>query len=62
MQYNGTGCKVFGSAEEKYKFRWSVEKRKTEQNVLVRDELVDEVIEVKRVTPRIMKVKMVMGK
>jgi exonuclease III len=51
---------VFGSGEDKYKFWWSGEKdRVGGAGVLARDEFVEQVIEVERITPRIMKVKKV---
>jgi exonuclease III len=52
VQYKGTGCRVFGSGEEKYKFWWSGEKNRAGGvGVLVRDEVVEDVIEVEIKTP-----------
>ena len=63
VRYKGVGTKTIGSDREKYKFWWSG--NKTGRNgvgLLVRDEMVENVIEVKRTNDRIMKIKMVLGK
>jgi hypothetical protein len=62
VQYKGAGCRMFGCGEEKYKLWWSGEKQKRGGvGVLVREDLVEDVIEVIRISARIMKIKMVIG-
>ena len=61
MQYKGEGCMVFGEGEEGYKFLWIGERDKRGGvGILIREELVKEIVEVKRITARIIKIKSVL--
>ena len=63
VQYKSHGCRMYGNGEDKYKLWWSGETdRAGGVGVLVREEHMGDVVEVSRVTPRIMKIKMVFGK
>ena len=63
VQYKGHGCRMFGDGEDKYKLWWSGEMdRAGGVGVLVREECMGDVVEVSRVTPRILKIKKVLGK
>lgn len=63
VQYKNEGTTVFGSGEEKYKFWWSGEKERAGGvGVLVKEDLIENIIEVVRVTSRIMKISIVIGK
>ena len=60
-QYKGEGCKVFREGEEGYKFLWKGENDKRGGvGILIREELEKEIVEVKRITTIIMKIKLVM--
>ena len=50
VQYKAEGDKMFGCKEERYKFWWSGEKKKRGgMGILVTEDLVEEVIQVKRI-------------
>jgi len=60
-QYKGEGCTVFGEGEESYKFYWKGEiDKRGGVGILIREELSKEVVEIKRITDRIIKIKVVM--
>ena len=64
VQYRGEGCRVFGEGEDRYKFWWSGEKKDKRGGVglLVREDLVQDVMEIQRLTTRIMSIKMLVGR
>ena len=60
-RYMGAGSKAIGSGIERYKF-WSGNKaRQNGVGVLVHEEMVEDVTEIKRANERIMKIKIVLG-
>ncbi len=62
VQYRGAGCRLVGNGEDKFKLWWSGEEdRAGGVGILVEEQMVEDVIEVVRVSPRIMKVKIVLG-
>jgi hypothetical protein len=63
VQYKGEGCKVFGDDTERYKFWWSGEKKEKRGGVgiLLRGDLEKDVVEVQRMSSRIMSIKMILG-
>ena len=61
-RYRGAGSKTIGSDKERYKFWWSGNKMsQSGVGILVREEMVEDVIEIKRTNDRIMKIKIVLG-
>jgi len=61
-QYKGEGCTVFGEGEEGYKFLWMGEKDKRGGvGILIREELEKEIVEVKRISTRIIEIKLILG-
>ena len=62
VRYKGQGTRVYGD-EEKYKFWWSgSEGRANGVGIMVRESLIEEVIDVKRFDDRMMKIAMVCGR
>ena len=62
VRYRGQGTRVYGG-EEKYKFWWSrLEEDRNEVGIIVKEDLVEQVIEVKKLYDRMMKVVMVCGR
>ena len=59
-QYKGEGCTVFGEGEEGYKFLWMGEDKRGGVGILIREEL-EKIMEVKRITTRIIKMKLILG-
>ena len=63
VRYKAQGVRIYGSGNERYKFWWSGgEERERGVGLLVREEWVENVIEVVRWNDRMMKIKMVGGK
>ena len=63
VRYRNHGCTTIGSNEEKYKFWYSGGPEKLNGvGIMMKAELVDNVIEVKRCNDRLMKIKIVVGK
>lgn len=62
VQYKRQECKLFGCGEECYKFWWAGEKKKAGVGLLVREDLVEDVIQVERINARIIKMKIVVGR
>ena len=63
VRYKGQGNRMFGDGEERYKFWWSGGESKIGGvAVMVRENWVENIIEVVRIDERMMKVKMVCGK
>ena len=62
VRYNGQGTRVYGD-EEMYKFWWSgSESGRNGVGIMVREGLVEEVIEIKRMNDQMMKIAMVCGR
>jgi exonuclease III len=63
VQYRGEGCRVFGEEEERYKFWWSGEKKDKRGGIgiLLREDLVKDVVEVQRMSSRIMSIKLILS-
>ena len=61
-KYKGSGCRVIGDGDERYKFFWINEENMQGVGVMVHYNLVENVLDVKRVSGRIMIVKLVLGK
>ncbi len=63
VQYYGEGCKTLGDGEQRYKLWWAGEKKGARGGVgiLVREEFVQNVMEIRRITPRIIAIKIVIG-
>ena len=60
-QYKGEGGIVFGEGEEGYKFLWMGEKDKRGGvGILIKEELMNDIVEVKRISARIIKIKLVL--
>ena len=57
-QYKGMGCKVFGEGEEGYKFLWMGRMIRGGVGILIREELEKEIVKVKKITTRIIKIKL----
>ena len=62
VKYKGEGCRMFGDGEERYKFWWSGGKGEDGVGILIREDLVEDVLQVDRINPRIIKMKIVMGR
>ena len=63
VRYKNQGTTAFGSNEEKYKFWYSGNSFGTNGvGLLVKQELVERVLEVERYSDRLMKIRMVLGK
>ncbi len=63
VKFKGQGCKNYGTENEKYKLWWSGETTAAAGvGILVKEDLVEDVIEVERKSSRIMKIKMVLGR
>ena len=62
VRYRDQGTRVYGG-EEKYKFWWiGSEEGRNGLGIMVNDDLVEEVIKVKRLNDRMMKIAMVCGR
>ena len=62
VRYRGKGCRVFKHGEDHFKFWWSGNPNGVGGvGIMLRRDLEEEVVEVERINPRIMKVKIVMG-
>ena len=63
VRYKNQGCTTIGSNDEKYKLWYSGGPEKLHGvGIMMRAELADNVIEVKRYDDRLMKIRMVVGK
>ena len=60
-QYIGEGCTVFGEGKKGYKFLWMGEDKRGGVGILIREELEKEIVEVQRITTRIIRIKFVIG-
>jgi len=63
VRYKGDGTRTFGSNEEKYKLWYTGNENKTNGvGIMVKENLVENVLEISRSSDRLMKIKIALGK
>ena len=62
VQYKGEGCNIFGCRVGRYKFWWSGERKKAGVGILVWEYLMEDVIPVEKISARLLKMKIVIGR